>query len=47
VKKAIDEAQEYYDVQDRRDWVKWVGKMLMLHLHAQIAIEKADVARAE
>jgi hypothetical protein len=47
VKKAINEAQEYYNVQDRRDWVEWVGKTLLLHLHAQIAMEKADMVRAE
>jgi hypothetical protein len=42
-----DKAQEYYDAQDRREWVEWVGKILMLCLHVQIAIEKADTARAE
>jgi hypothetical protein len=25
VKKAVDEAQEYYNAQDRRDWVEWAG----------------------
>jgi hypothetical protein len=47
VKKAVDEVQEYYDAQDRRDWVEWAGKMLMPHLHVQIAMEKADTVRAE
>jgi hypothetical protein len=47
VKKAVDEAQAYYDAQDKREWVKWAGKMLMLHLHAQIAMEKADEMRVE
>jgi hypothetical protein len=39
--------QEYYDVQDKRGWVEWAGKVLMLHLHAQIVMEKADAVRAE
>jgi hypothetical protein len=26
VKKAVNEAQEYYNAQDRRDWVKWAAK---------------------
>jgi hypothetical protein len=47
VKKAVDEAQVYYDVQDKREWVEWVGKTLMPHLHVQIAMEKVDTARAE
>jgi hypothetical protein len=47
VSKAVEEAQEYYNVQDKREWVQWTGKVLMQHLHAQIAMEKADMARAE
>jgi hypothetical protein len=47
VKKAVDETQEYYKVQDKREWVEWVGKVLMLRLHAQIAMEKADAMRVE
>jgi hypothetical protein len=27
VKKAVDEVQEYYDVQEKREWVDWVGKI--------------------
>jgi hypothetical protein len=46
-KKALDKAQAYYNMQDKREWVEWVGKMLMLCLHAQIAMEKADAERAE
>jgi hypothetical protein len=23
VKKAVDKVQEYYDVQDKREWVEW------------------------
>jgi hypothetical protein len=34
-------------VQEKREWVEWAGKTLMLCLHAQIAMEKADVARVE
>jgi hypothetical protein len=40
-------AQEYYDAQDKREWVEWAGKILMLRLHVQIAMEKVDTARAE
>jgi hypothetical protein len=47
VKKAVDEAQEYYDAQDRRDLVEWAGKTLMPLLHMQIAMEKADAVRVE
>jgi hypothetical protein len=47
VKEAIDEVQEYYDAQDRKDWVEWVGKTLMPCLHVQIAMEKRDAVRAE
>jgi hypothetical protein len=27
VKKAVDEVQEYYDVQEKREWVDWAGKI--------------------
>jgi hypothetical protein len=47
VKKAVDEAQEYYNAQDRGEWVEWASKILMPHLHAQIVMEKVDTARAE
>jgi hypothetical protein len=47
VKKAVDKVQEYYNAQDKREWVEWVGKMLMPCLHAQIAMEKVDAVRAE
>jgi hypothetical protein len=47
VKKVVDEAQAYYDAQDKREWIEWAGKTLMPHLHAQIAMEKADETRAE
>jgi hypothetical protein len=47
VSKAVDEAQEYYDVQDKREWVEWANKILMPCLHVQIAMEKADTARVE
>jgi hypothetical protein len=47
IKKAADEVQEYYNVQEKRERIKWAGKMLMPRLHAQMAMEKADAARAE
>jgi hypothetical protein len=47
VKKVVDKVQEYYNVQEKREWVEWAGKMLMPQLHAQIAMEKVDVARVE
>jgi hypothetical protein len=47
MKKVVDEAQGYYDAQDKREWVEWAGKTLMPQLHAQIAMEKVDAARAE
>jgi hypothetical protein len=47
LKKVLDEAQAYYDAQDKREWVEWAGKTLMLCLHAQITMEKVDAERAE
>jgi hypothetical protein len=47
VKKVLDKAQQYYDVQEKREWVEWAGKTLMPCLHTQIAVEKADTMRAE
>jgi hypothetical protein len=47
VKKAVDEAQEYHNVQDKREWVDWAGKILMPHLHVQVAMEKVDAVRVE
>jgi hypothetical protein len=49
VKKAVDEAQVYYNTQEKREWVEWAGKILILmpRLHAQMAMEQADVIRAE
>jgi hypothetical protein len=47
VKKAVDEAQAHYDAQNKREWVEWAGKILMLRLHAQMAMERADAERAE
>jgi hypothetical protein len=47
VSKTVNEAQEYYNAQDKWEWVEWAGKILMLHLHAQIAMGKADTMRAE
>jgi hypothetical protein len=34
-------------VQDKGEWVDWAGKILMPRLHAQVAMEKVDAARAE
>jgi hypothetical protein len=47
VKKAVDEAQAVYDKHGKREWVKWVGKMLLPRLHTQIEMERADTMRAE
>jgi hypothetical protein len=47
MKKAVDEVKEYYNMQEKREWVELAGKTLMLCLHAQIAMEKADTVRAE
>jgi hypothetical protein len=47
VKKAVDEAQVYYNAQEKREWVEWAGKILMPRLHAQMAMEQADVMRAD
>jgi hypothetical protein len=47
VKKAVDEAQAYYNAQEKREWVEWAGKILMPRLHAQMAMEQADAMRAD
>jgi hypothetical protein len=47
VKKAVDEAQVYYNVQEKQEWVEWAGKILMPRLHAQMAMEQEDAMRAE
>jgi hypothetical protein len=47
VSKAINEVQEYYEAQDRQEWVEWAGKILMPCLHVRIEMERADVMRAE
>jgi hypothetical protein len=47
IKKAVDEAQEYYNMQEKQEWVEWAGKILMLRLHAQMVMEQADAMRAE
>jgi hypothetical protein len=47
VKKAVNEAQGIFDTHGKREWVEWVGKTLMPCMNAQIAIERADAARAE
>jgi hypothetical protein len=40
VKNAVDEAQKYYDTQEKREWVEWASKVLMPRLHAQMAMER-------
>jgi hypothetical protein len=47
VKKAVDEAQVYYNAQEKREWVEWAGKILMPRLHVQMAMEQADAMRVE
>jgi hypothetical protein len=47
MQKAVDEAQGVYNAQGKREWVEWAGKTLMLRLHVQMVMEKADAARAE
>jgi hypothetical protein len=45
--KKVDEAQKYYNAQDKWEWVEWAGKILMPRLHAQMAMEQADAMRVE
>jgi hypothetical protein len=47
VKKVVNEVQAYYEAQEKREWVKWAGKMLMPWLLVQIMMEKADKIRSE
>jgi hypothetical protein len=47
VKKVVDEAQVYYNAQEKREWVEWAGKILMPRLHVQMAMEQAGAMRAE
>jgi hypothetical protein len=45
VKKAVDEAQEYYNAQEKWEWVEWAGKIFMPWLHARMVMEQADAMR--
>jgi hypothetical protein len=47
VKEAVDQAQAYYNAQEKREWVEWAGKILMPRLHTQMAMEQVDAMRAE
>jgi hypothetical protein len=47
MKKVVDEVQEYYNVQEKREWVEWASKISMPQLHVQMAMEKADTMRVE
>jgi hypothetical protein len=47
VKEAVDQAQAYYNAQEKREWVEWAGNILMPRLHAQMAMEQVDAMRAE
>jgi hypothetical protein len=47
IKKVVDEAQAYYNAQEKREWVEWAGKILMPRLHVQMAMEQADTMRVE
>jgi hypothetical protein len=47
IKKAVDQAQAYYNAQEKREWVEWAGKILMPRLHVQMAMEQADAMRVE
>jgi hypothetical protein len=47
VKIVVDEAQVYYNVQEKWEWVEWASKILMPRLHAQMAMEQVDAMRAE
>jgi hypothetical protein len=47
MKKVVDEVQEYYNVQEKREWVEWASKISMPWLHVQMVMEKADTIRAE
>jgi hypothetical protein len=37
---AIDEARRTFNSFDKREWVGWAGKTLMLKLHGEIEAEK-------
>jgi hypothetical protein len=37
IKKAVDEAQAYYNAQEKWEWVERAGKILMPQLHVQMA----------
>jgi hypothetical protein len=47
VKKVVDQAQAYYNAQEKREWVEWAGKILMPRLHTQMVMEQADTMRVE
>jgi hypothetical protein len=41
IKKVVSEVQTYYNAQEKREWVKWAGKILMPRLHAQMAMAES------
>jgi hypothetical protein len=47
MQKAVNEAQDIYNAQGKREWVEWAGKTLMQRIHAQMAMETVDVVRVE
>jgi hypothetical protein len=47
VKKAVDEVQEYYNTQEKWEWVEWARMILMPQLYVEIVMEKVDAMRVE
>jgi hypothetical protein len=44
---VIDEARNYFNNQDKREWVEWAGTISMPKLHAEMEMEKAAARRAQ
>jgi hypothetical protein len=39
--------RDYFNNQDKREWVEWAGNILMLKLHAEVEMEKAAAKRVQ
>jgi hypothetical protein len=39
--------QDYFNNQNKREWVEWAGMILMLKLHAEMEMEKVAAKRAQ
>jgi hypothetical protein len=44
---VIEEAWDYFNNQDKKEWVEWAGTILMPKLHAKMEMKKAVARRVQ